>query len=129
MADALKGPQPWVDFPVRRRVDAIVNLVRALQYCHSKKVKHRDVKPDNICFADEDFLDLLLIDFGVATNAEATLTSFAGTPAFMAPEYQKNKRYFNESTEVYSVGVVIVALLTGLTKRDSVGPYSIRSPR
>jgi hypothetical protein len=115
MADVLNDEQACACFPWQKRVGAVTQLVLALQYCHNNGVKHRDVKPQNVCFTDEDYRDLLLIDFGVATEHVGTLTSFGGTNVYSAPEYITGKKRFDEKTEVHAVGVVMLALITGKT--------------
>lgn len=115
LTEALESDETRATFKWQRRVGAIVSLVHALQYCHKNNVKHRDVKPANICFQDEDFRQLLLIDFGIATEAENTGTSYGGTHLYMAPEYKLGRKYYDEPQEVYSVGVVMISLVTGKT--------------
>ena len=66
-----------------RRV--IIQIIDALQYCHSNGVYHRDLKPENILVsAESKDMDVLLADFGLATTNEMTASS-CGTPCFMSP--------------------------------------------
>ncbi|MBE9171166.1 serine/threonine protein kinase [Pleurocapsales cyanobacterium LEGE 06147] len=79
-------------------------------------ILHRDLKPENI-LVDKD-LNVYLIDFGFASlgNKQASASSiFKGTPGFMAPEQiiQPTK-----ASDLYSLGVTIICLLTGKTTTD-----------
>jgi len=120
MAEALRDISGREKFTWQRRVDALLQLVLALKYCHSHKIKHRDVKPENICFADEDFSELQLIDFGISTEHEGFLTSWGGTPVYMAPEYLDERKHFDEKTEVYSLGVVMIAVISSTIEAKSL---------
>jgi serine/threonine protein kinase len=62
----------------------IHKLLGALTHCHSGHIVHRDIKPENILFDAYD--NILLVDFGLAKQTQATMDVVAGTPYFMAPE-------------------------------------------
>jgi serine/threonine protein kinase len=63
----------------------IVQIIDALQYCHSNGVYHRDLKPENILVsAESKDMEVLLADFGLATTNKMTASS-CGTPCFMSP--------------------------------------------
>ncbi len=79
---------------------------------------HRDIKPENI-LVDED-CQAYLIDFGLARieHQELAVSSIvAGTPGFMAPEELFN-RPLNKSSDLYSLGVTIICLLTNTRSID-----------
>ena len=102
----------------QRRAATILQVALALQYCHSKNVMHRDIKPDNICFTDEQLDKVVLIDFGIATEHLGTVTTWGGTVGYMAIEYEEvdseGKRHFTEKSEVFSLGVLIAAVVTAI---------------
>lgn len=95
-----------------------------MQHCHKNGVKHRDIKPENVCFVDNDYLTSVLIDFGISTDIEGTLSTWGGTLPYMAPEYKNRKEgdkvYFTEKTEVYSLGVLLIAIVTAITSSTDI---------
>ncbi|KAA6385951.1 MAG: putative serine/threonine-protein kinase Nek5 [Streblomastix strix] len=86
-------------------------IIRALDFMHSQGVAHRDIKPENI-FVIQDG-SVRLGDFGFAKQTdEVGYASLAGTMVYMAAEVWKFKK--NDFTsDIFSVGVVTVELLTG----------------
>ena len=62
-----------------------VQIIDALEYCHSLGVYHRDLKPENILVsARSGDIDVFVADFGLATTSKMTKRS-CGTPCFMSP--------------------------------------------
>ncbi|XP_010451934.1 PREDICTED: CBL-interacting serine/threonine-protein kinase 15 [Camelina sativa] len=98
-------------------------LVRAVDYCHSRGVCHRDLKPENLLL-DEDG-SLKVSDFGLSALADSRrqdglLHTTCGTPAYVAPEVISRKGYDGFKADVWSCGVILFVLLAGyLPFRDS----------
>ncbi len=94
-------------------------------------ILHQDIKPENILI--DDLANVYLIDFGIATKFEDisqnTITSIKGTPGFIAPEQAIAR---NKSSDLYSLGVTIVCLLTNKKSSEIVelitpdNPYQIK---
>lgn len=88
------------------------DICNALKVCHRKNIIHRDIKPDNI-FINENG-DYLLGDFGIskivdeANKAETRI----GTYEYAAPEivYAKDGEGYDESVDIYSLGLVLYEL-------------------
>ncbi len=74
----------------------IKNLLKGLQYVHSKGIMHRDLKPENLILAEKRILHKIkIIDFGLATFVDQKVWLFkrCGTPGYVAPEvYEKGER-------------------------------------
>ncbi len=96
-----------------RAIGLIVPVLDALTHAHAAGIIHRDIKPSNI-LVDENGTPRVM-DFGIAARVE-TLSrdgeSFMGTPAYVAPEYVR-ERESSERSDVFSVGLVLFELLTG----------------
>ncbi len=94
-----------------RRMRIAVQVGRALDHIHSKKIIHRDVKPENIHLDARGKVKMM--DFGIAKPQGASLTKAGftlGTPYYMAPE-QVLGRNVSVQSDVYSFGVLLYELL------------------
>ncbi|OBF86776.1 hypothetical protein A5791_20440 [Mycobacterium sp. 852002-51163_SCH5372311] len=106
---------------VRRALHIIVEVAKALDYAHSRKLLHRDVKPANFLLAGPVGPQerVLLADFGIAralddaTGLTATGTVVA-TASYAAPETLEGQRV-DHRADVYSLGCSLFRLLTGRT--------------
>mmetsp|Transcript_53381 Transcript_53381/g.134048 ORF Transcript_53381/g.134048 Transcript_53381/m.134048 type:complete len:292 (+) Transcript_53381:213-1088(+) len=87
-------------------------IVLAVEYVHSMNIVHRDLKLDNV-MVDEG-LNVCLIDFGLADFLSSTgfMDKFCGTPFYSSREVLL-KRPYTVATDMWSVGVIVFALLAG----------------
>ncbi|MCC7373449.1 MAG: protein kinase [Verrucomicrobiales bacterium] len=116
--------------PCRERLDLFIKVCQAIQHAHQKGIIHRDIKPSNILVALHDGLPVpKVIDFGIAKAIEGRLTSetlhtqfnqLIGTPAYMSPEQAKlGGSDIDTRSDIYSLGVLLYELLTGVTPFDT----------
>ena len=116
---------------VRERLTLFVQVVQAVAYAHGRLVVHRDLKPSNVLVTSDGRTHLL--DFGIAklllevATGEPGLTRELGqalTPHYASPEQVAGKAISVQS-DVYSLGVLLYELLTGMLpfkpKRATVG--------
>lgn len=88
-------------------------LVAALEYCHRHRVIHRDLKPENVMVGNDGVVKL--IDFGFANmyHPRGYLETNCGSPLYAAPEIVQGIRYIGPEVDVWSLGVILFAILTG----------------
>jgi eukaryotic-like serine/threonine-protein kinase len=99
------------DFQSRMRI--ALQVARALDHIHARKIIHRDVKPENIHVGAGGKVKLM--DFGIAKAAGFQLTRAGftlGTPHYMAPEQVLGKP-LTPQVDIYAFGVLLFELLTG----------------
>ena len=96
--------------PEARRIFA--ELCDAMIYIHDLGIVHRDIKLENVLLDTNN--KVKLVDFGFSISCkEKKLHVFCGTPSYMAPEIVKRKEYHGKPVDIWSMGVVLYALLCG----------------
>uniref|UniRef100_A0A7N8X472 Maternal embryonic leucine zipper kinase n=1 Tax=Mastacembelus armatus TaxID=205130 RepID=A0A7N8X472_9TELE len=95
-------------------------IASAMAYVHSQGYAHRDLKPENLLI-DEN-RNLKLIDFGLCAKPKGGLSyelmTCCGSPAYAAPELIQGKAYIGSEADVWSMGVLLFALLCGYLPFD-----------
>lgn len=88
-------------------------LAEAIEYCHRHRVIHRDLKPENVMVCLDG--SIKLIDFGFANmyHPRGYLETNCGSPLYAAPEIVQGVRYVGPEVDVWSLGVILFAILTG----------------
>ncbi|HEX5731959.1 MAG TPA: SUMF1/EgtB/PvdO family nonheme iron enzyme [Blastocatellia bacterium] len=112
-------------------VAEILNKVcSALDEAHRQNIVHRDLKPDNILVTRaRSGVDVKVLDFGIAklrdlSPGSNTLTgkgTIVGTPLYMSPEQCMGEE-IDRRSDIYSLGVVLYEMLTGVAPFDSPTP-------
>lgn len=107
-------------------LDYTAQTLNALAYAHHLGVIHRDIKPSNIMITDGGFVKLL--DFGIALTghgAELTRAGYLlGSLNYMSPEQVGGSKATSRS-DIYSVGVTLYELLTGMLPIKGANNYEI----
>ncbi|KAF6020572.1 MAPK14 [Bugula neritina] len=91
----------------------IYQILRGLKYVHSAGIIHRDLKPSNIA-VNED-CELKILDFGLARQADDSMTGYVATRWYRAPEIMLNWMHYNRTVDIWSVGCIMAELMTGKT--------------
>ncbi|KAH7312632.1 hypothetical protein B0I35DRAFT_356266 [Stachybotrys elegans] len=89
-------------------------LVGAVSYVHKQSCVHRDLKLENILLDKHE--NVKLVDFGFTREYEGRtnhLQTFCGTICYAAPEMLKGEKYAGEKVDVWSLGIILYALLCG----------------
>ena len=110
-----------------------LQILDAVDYCHSLNIYHRDLKPENILLADGG-MTVKLADFGLATSDCVTSDFGCGSTFYMSPECQQSSPkafscYASAPNDVWSLGVILVNLTCGRNpwKRASVEDSTFRA--
>ena len=139
--------KPWSEFianahllpaeakpdPLRWHLGVLQSVCNAVAFAHSKRVLHRDLKPDNIMIGS--FGEVYVLDWGLAVALPGgdprlptaqEIRSIAGTPHFMAPEMvEVRSDRIDERTDVYLLGAILHILLTGQPRHRGRTPLEV----
>ena len=91
-----------------------------------KDVVHRDLKPANILLSAD--MSVKLGDFGLAKvfdEAGAMMSTYLGTPYYMAPEILEGKKY-DERADLWSVGVILFQMVCGKVPFPAKNPHELK---
>ncbi|XP_055935013.1 maternal embryonic leucine zipper kinase-like [Argiope bruennichi] len=95
-------------------------IIAAVAFIHEKGYAHRDLKPENLLLDNEQ--NLKLIDFGLCakpkTGMQQQLETCCGSPAYAAPELITGDNYNGNKVDIWSMGVLLYALLCGFLPFD-----------
>jgi serine/threonine-protein kinase len=95
-------------------IDIVVQILRATRFAHKRGVIHRDLKPHNVILDEEG--RARVTDFGIARAGASDMTltgSIMGTAQYLSPE-QAQGLAVSTASDLYSVGVILYELLTGV---------------
>ena len=89
-------------------------IMTALDYCHSFNICHRDLKPENILLKSNG--QIKIADFGMAALQQGPnhqLRTACGSPHYAAPELLRHQYYKGSAVDIWSMGVILYAMLAG----------------
>lgn len=107
------------DFNQFRRI--ALQAAASLAYCHNSNIIHKDIKPSNFFFRDENHQELVLGDFGISSvldgDERVHKTTQARTPVYAAPEMYNDvidgEVEITPSVDYYSLGITLMTLWLG----------------
>ena len=88
-------------------------IISAVDYCHRFKIAHRDLKPENLLLDRDN--NIKVADFGMAAweGGMDMLETSCGSPHYASPEVVQGKAYKGFTSDIWSCGVILYALLVG----------------
>lgn len=107
------------------------DIVKAVTFMHSNRIVHRDLKLENILFAQKHTSNVKIIDFGFAAriSSKRLMDTPCYTLEYAAPEILSNQKY-SEACDLWSLGVILYTLLCGHTpfqrRNESQDAHEIR---
>jgi beta-lactam-binding protein with PASTA domain/tRNA A-37 threonylcarbamoyl transferase component Bud32 len=111
--------------PINLAIDYARQILAAIRFAHRHGIVHRDIKPHNVLVDAEGRLKVT--DFGIARAGASQMTeagSIIGTAQYLSPEQAKGAPV-DQTSDLYSVGVVLYELLTGVVPFSGETPVEI----
>ena len=104
--------------PEEEAVRLFRQIIAGLSYCHRFNICHRDLKPENILLDSQR--NIKLADFGMAAlqPADRWLNTSCGSPHYAAPEIIYGRKYRGDKADIWSVGIILFAMLNGFLPFD-----------
>lgn len=107
-------------------VEMTLQILKGIAHAHHHRIIHRDIKPQNILMTENGTLKVL--DFGIARAlSETAMTEtnhVMGSVQYLSPEQAKGQST-DESSDIYSIGIVLYELLTGHPPFNGETPVSV----
>eukprot|EP01127_Copromyxa_protea_P011568 TRINITY_DN2911_c0_g1_i1.p1 TRINITY_DN2911_c0_g1~~TRINITY_DN2911_c0_g1_i1.p1 ORF type:complete len:620 (-),score=129.52 TRINITY_DN2911_c0_g1_i1:76-1935(-) len=101
----------------REAAPLICQVLQGVTYLHDRGVAHRDLKPENLLFKSGDQDIIKIADFGESKYLEKSLSTYCGTPDYMAPEIIRGMSYGLE-VDMWAVGVIAFVMMGGYVPFD-----------
>lgn len=92
------------------------HIINGVEYCHKRKIVHRDLKPENLLLEKKGSNQTIkIVDFGLGNHIshDELMRTACGSPCYAAPEMIAGHAYVGYGVDVWSMGIILFALLCG----------------
>ncbi len=96
-------------YALSSRLEYFLKICEVIDYCHSRKIIHGDLKPDNIMIGH--FGEVYVMDWGCSRPIGTVPEHITGTPSYLPPEFLKDHR-ITPQIDIYSLGMLLFKLVT-----------------
>ncbi|CAL8106642.1 unnamed protein product [Orchesella dallaii] len=126
LMEACLGGEVWTVLRDKSSFDDSISrfiagcVLQALEYLHEREIVYRDLKPENLMFANDGYIKLVDFGFSKVVKAGQRTWTFCGTPEYCSPEIILNRGH-DKLTDLWSLGILLFELLTGY---PPYGPHS-----
>ncbi|KAJ6235187.1 protein kinase [Anaeramoeba flamelloides] len=102
-----------------------VQILSGVDYCHQLQIVHRDLKLENVLIDQE--MNIKIIDFGLSNFVEKgqLLKTYCGSPSYSCPEILSRRKYDGFKADVWSLGVILYALIVGKLPFNADNPMKL----
>jgi len=108
--------------PLPRAINYVVQILRGVEHAHDATILHRDLRPANVLISESGAVKVA--DFGTSRLLEKShATTVIGSPPYMSPEQFQGRAVL--ASDIYSVGVILYQMLTGMLPYFSPNPAQI----
>ncbi|KAL4439352.1 hypothetical protein ABPG74_017015 [Tetrahymena malaccensis] len=108
----LRANQAQFSIDETMKIQIAYQIIAGLNILHSKKIIHRDIKPQNIlvCTQGSKNVQIKIADFGFVkeVNKQTQQASYKGTPMYSAPEFSKN--LITMKSDIFSLGIILLEI-------------------
>ena len=122
-----------ITLPYEVQLNITHDITVALAYLHSKHILHRDLSSNNVLLNDS--CRAKVTDFGMLKVVDANpqmshskVTQCPGTPAYMSPEAMRAKPRYSDKLDVFSLGVLIIQIITRAFPAPTAAEIVIEDP-
>jgi len=99
--------------PEEEALKILKEMTIGIEYCHSKRVFHRDIKTDNLILQKSGTVKIIDFGFSIHNPKNLKLKIHCGTLSFMSPELIGKEDYYGGPVDVWALGVVFYMMLFG----------------